>query len=236
MKIGLIAFILLLTTSTLSHALPDKQIQDLDARYQLNDPYTKLINDRGDGYENLYGARNFRVVLRGILYRGGANNKYNKYGRKDNQNPLPQIGIQNLCEEGFKSAYYLYETNYSSAPKQLECLDLKGQKNVFQYKQLTAFNEANTRPYLEIVYSAIKGQTPSPIYIHCWNGWHASGLLSTLALRQFCDYSPDKALQYWTQNTDGNSSGYTSVKNKIKNFKPYSDLAISNEEKKAICF
>lgn len=234
MKSILTMLFILITTQSI-YALPTQQIQDLDARYQLNDPYTKLVNDRGDGYENLYGTRNFRAVLRGILYRGGANNKYNKYGKKDNQNPLPQIGIQNLCEEGFKSAYYLYDTNYASVPHQANCTDLKGQKNNFTYSQLTAFNDKNTRPYLETIYNAIKGKVASPIYIHCWNGWHASGLMSTLALRQFCDYSPSQALNYWTQNTDGNSSGYTSIKNKIQNFKPYTDLTISAEEKKAIC-
>ena len=38
-------------------------------RYGLKNPYDKLVDNLGNGYENLYGIRNLRVVLHGIYYR-----------------------------------------------------------------------------------------------------------------------------------------------------------------------
>ena len=41
------------------------------ARYKLTDPYAKAVDNHGDGFEDLYGVRNFREVLKGVLFRGG---------------------------------------------------------------------------------------------------------------------------------------------------------------------
>jgi len=224
-----------LSLSTQTMALPVDQITDYDNRYQLTTPEQKLINNKGDGYENLYGTRNFRVVLKGLLYRGGANNVNNKYGKKSNQNPLPQVALKNLCEESFKSAIYLYETNFKLSEKTTHCVDIKNNQNTLNYQQITAFDEKNTNQFLEIIYDTIKEKIKSPIYIHCWNGWHASGLISTLALRQFCDYTADDALEYWIKNTDGNSDGFNSIKRKIQNFKPIEKFKITRSEKEKIC-
>jgi hypothetical protein len=38
----------------------------------------------------------------------------------------------------------------------------------------------------------------------CWNGWHASGYISALSLRQFCGVSKSNAVAYWIRNTDNN--------------------------------
>src|SRR5688572_20250145 len=56
-------------------------------RYGLPSATRKLVDNRGNGYENLYGTRNFRSVLANRLYRGGANNSYNRYGSRSNTNP-----------------------------------------------------------------------------------------------------------------------------------------------------
>lgn len=204
-------------------------------RYQLNSLSQKLVNNRGDGYENLYGVRNFRVVLRGILYRGGANNVYNKHNQRDNENPLQDEALKNLCKEGFKNAIYLYTTNFSGALKSVGCQDFENKENSLKYQQITGLNEKNTDQILEIFYKAIKGQIPTPIYSHCWNGWHASGLVATLALRQFCGMSAKKAIEYWIENTDGNSKGYESIKKRIRDFVPRSQFQISETEKQQIC-
>lgn len=72
--------------------------------------------------------------------------------------------------------------------------------------------------------------------MHCWNGWHASGLVSSLALRQFCDMSGKDAVAYWNQNTDGNNgSGYDSIRQRIIDFKPLSQYKITDKEKRLIC-
>lgn len=222
--------------SSTASALSQEQVQKYDQRYQLQNLNQKLVDNRGDGYENLYGVRNFRQVLRGILYRGGANNKYNKYGVRDNQNPLPDLGLKNLCSEGFAKAVYLYSNNFSKAPKQVICQSIEGNKNQLQYQQVTATGEKNTTVFLKMVYDAIKEKAPSPIYMHCWNGWHASGLVSALSLRQFCGMSAQDALAYWDANTDGNTQGYDGIKKRILNFKPLTQFQITEEERRQICF
>ena len=212
-----------------------ERAQKYHQRYQLNNVNDKLVNNTGDGYENLYGVRNFREVLKGILYRGGANNSYNKYGKRNNQNPLPTMGLKNLCNQGFGGAVYLYETNFSTAPAQLNCETIDGEQNELKYHQLTAANENNTPVYLEMIFKAIKGTGASPLYMHCWNGWHASGLVASLALRQFCGLSGQQALSYWMKNTDGNTDGYDSIKKRIVDFQPLSKFQVSEDERSQIC-
>src|SRR4051812_16425061 len=68
-------------------------------KYNLPNSSAKLVDNYGNGYEDLYGTRNVRAVLSGILYRGGANNYYHKVEPRDNHNPLPDDGLENLCKE-----------------------------------------------------------------------------------------------------------------------------------------
>lgn len=217
-------------------ALPVEQIQEFDLRYQLKNPNEKLVDNLGNNYEALYGVRNFRAVLRGLVYRGGANNSYNKYKKRSNTNPLPDMGLENLCKEGFTNAVYLYSTNFSSAPNKVKCKTDQGKDAEINYSQVTAFDEDNTESFLKMAYDRINDQKSGPIYIHCWNGWHASGLISALMLRQFCDLSATEALEYWIENTDQNDSGYESVKTRIKTFKPLEKYKVSKEIQKQICF
>ena len=218
-----------------SHSLPVDTIQKFDLRYQLKNTDEKLVDNLGDNYESLYGVRNFRTVLRGLVYRGGANNAYNKYGKRDNMNPLPDLGIRNLCSEGFSKSVYLYTTNYESAPKFHNCQNYESVQTRFDYVQMTGRDEKNTEPFLKMVYDLIQSESGGPIYLHCWNGWHASGLVSALILRQFCDYSSADALSYWIRNTDGNSSGYEEIKARIKGFQPLQKFKISKEIQAQIC-
>jgi hypothetical protein len=44
---------------------------------------------------------------------------------------------------------------------------------------------SKARVLLETIFAAIKDSEMGPIYMHCWNGWHASGYISALSLRQF---------------------------------------------------
>ena len=225
---------MLATTTAFSFTLQE-QVREYETRYQLNTRTQKLVDNKGDGYESLYGVRNFRTVLRGIMYRGGANNAYNKFKKRDNMNPLPDMGVTNLCKQGFKSSVYLYTTNFLGAQKTASCSDVHGDKNKIDYKQITGLDEKNETVFLEMIYKAIKGEIPSPIYFHCWNGWHSSGLVSTLALRQFCGLDASQAVQYWIENTDGNSSGYDSIKKRIKDFKPRPQFQITETERREIC-
>ena len=205
--------LLLLVSLSCSEIIPDQ--------FGLTDVYTKLVNNDGKGYESLGGTRNFRVVLRNAMYRGG---KVNPDG---NQNPLTLEGLTNLCNAGFSTAIYLYSINFSSAPKIVHCKD-----RTLVYKQIT-FNK--TKELLSLIYSDIKNNTLS--YFNCHNGWHASGRISALALKQFCGWSGKDAVKYWIKNTDGTDNGdYESHKTFIRDFVPYSDLMITEKEKQKMCF
>lgn len=205
-------------------------------RYLLTDVYTKLVNNTGDGFEPLYGVRNFRAVLPGLVYRGGANNFYNKNLKRPNQNPLPDAGLANLCQEGFGKAVYLYSTNYNTAPPQLNCSSIRGGTSQIEYLQHSALRPAQAQQILNLVSEVIQGRTSGPIYLHCWNGWHASGLISALILRQFCSFTPTQALSYWERNTDGNNgSTYNSIREQIRNFTSDPDLEVSPSVQAQIC-
>lgn len=208
-------------------------------RYPLKNPYDKLVNNRGDGREDLYGTRNFRSVLNGVVYRGGANNAYNKYGKRSNQNPLPNLGLKNLCEEGFGTAVYLYTTNYDRAPKATSCKSLAGENHRLNYLQASPhMSEKGIQAVLNLVHKRLTSDTEtSPIYLHCWNGWHASGLISAILLRQFCGYSADQAVTYWNRNTDGNNVGkpYDRLRAKIRAFEPNPRMTIDPVLKSKIC-
>lgn len=204
-------------------------------RYSLKDPNTKLVSDSGKGYEKLYGVRNLRVVLHGVYYRGGANNLYNREGKRDNMNPLPTTGLKNLCAEGFSGAIYLYPTNYSTAPKLVNCKNIENEDHRLDYYQKSAFSVKNHEPILQLIFDRIKGKSKGPLYGHCWNGWHASGLIASMALRQWCGYTEQQAYDYWIKNTDGNSSGYDSAKALVRAFKPIAKFNISKTESEAIC-
>lgn len=214
------------------------QAQPLDrsyyhARYALPDVFAKRVDNRGEGFEPLYGVRNFREVLRGVLYRGGANNMFHRDHRRDNMNPLPEDGLLNLCQEGFGYSVYLYTTNYETASPRVDC---QGPTGAHRLKYVQLSPNSQPREILELVQAAIQDPARGPIYTHCWNGWHASGLISALALRQFCDWSPARALAYWEANVDGvNGPEYDPVRRRVQSFTPYADLQISAAEQMEIC-
>ncbi len=200
-----------------------------------NQLMSKITDNKGDGFEDLYGTRNFRAVLHGVYYRGGANNYYHRSNPRNNMNPLPQDGLENLCSEGFKKAYYFYETNY--IPKEVSCESRLGGSNTLTYTQLTALDDrTGFKPILSEIFNCIKNGKSCPIYGHCWNGWHASGLVAAVVLRQYCNFSAEQAIKYWIDGTDAvENSNYPAIKNTISKFVPFREFAISNQTQKEIC-
>ena len=207
-------------------------------RYQVMDLYSKIVNNVGNGFEDLYGTRNVRVVLDGLYYRGGGNNYYHRTNKRKNMNPLPNDGLINLCKDGFGDAIYLYSTRFDTAPKSVSCVTRQGKKNTLNY-QSWVYNEVEKNDLvIEMVYNRIKSNDSRPIYSHCWNGWHASGLLAALSLRQFCGMSSDDAVGYWIENADGtadNPNSYQHIKRKIKNYKIKTDMKITKSQKDLFC-
>jgi hypothetical protein len=210
------------------------KLPDFRKLFGVDDPFSKVVDNRGDGFDSLYGVRNFRVVLHGIFYRGGANNVFNKFGKKNNDNPLPVGGLKNLCENGFSSAVYFYSTNFQSSPSNISCQTADG-AHAFEYQQISVLSGESYLKILAMIYERIQAPERGPIYGHCWNGWHPSGLVSAIALRQFCGYSGEEAESYWVRNTDGASTGYSHIRQKIRDFSPLEKWKVSAETQARIC-
>lgn len=200
----------------------------------------KAVDNRGVGQtkDAPYGVRNFRVVLDGLVYRGGANNFFpNQPGdvKRNNHNPLKTEALRTLCENNFDQAIYLYGTNFKSAPKEVPCSN--GRK--LSYSSLPPLDQnKNVTKILELIHQRIASETSKGrIYLHCWNGWHASGFISAIVLRQFCGFGGDEAVAYWDRNTDGNNkaSRYMRIRAQIRDFKPNPALLLSGDQKTRLC-
>lgn len=209
------------------------------ARYPLTSASQKLVSNNGSGFADLYGTRNFRAVLNGVYYRGGANNAYLKPHTRPNSNPLPPIGLENLCKEGFGQAVYLYNTNFNSADHEVRCRMRDGNENLLTYLQISplAYRRADQQKLLTLIHEHIRDPRLGPIYDHCWNGWHASGFVAAITLRQFCGFSGEEAVAYWNINTDGNNkgSGYDKIRKNLRAFVAFPNLSLSEEEKAKLC-
>jgi hypothetical protein len=260
----------MLPTTPLS-AADDTLSQSIDLyqkRYEVtvggqpdkSNPYEKIVQERGEGPASLYGLRNLRAVLPGVVYRSGGNNAYRdlyKEKPRKNKNPLPPEGLTNLCREGFSTAIYLYSTNYSPADSSTMCkvrpdIPLAQPSNTLSYldKLPLTGGDPVIHDILKMVHAKLTGATdPQPMLVHCWNGFHASGITSALILRQFCGVNGDDAVAYWNCNTDGNcideealvkgkkiiKTGYQTIRGKIRAFIPDKDLKISDEIRDKVC-
>ena len=206
-------------------------------RYNETDLMHKVTDNKGDGFDSLYGTRNLRPILHGVAYRGGANNYYHKNKKRNNHNPLPDDGVRNLCQEGFSTSIYLYRRNFETAPVSDTCACVDGGWNNLKYYQFDYNDKQHIYEALKLVHTAATIDTVGPVYLHCWNGWHASGLLSALSLQQFCGFDKWEAINYWDLGTDGanNSPRYQTIREIIKNFEPFPDLVITDSIGNKIC-
>ncbi|MBI5325322.1 MAG: hypothetical protein HZB41_08655 [Ignavibacteriae bacterium] len=229
--------ILLLLFSSICFASEHFNTIDDKIEYYKNKYVAKCLNEKitdnfGNGFDALYGTRNMRTILYGIAYRGGANNFYNKTCKRDNHNPLPENGLMNLSKEGFSNAVYLYSKNFDNSKK----LFVETKTNdTLKYISISGSNRKSLRKIIELVDDVIKNPGKGPVYFHCWNGWHQSGLISSVILMQFCDYTNERALKYWIDNTDGVNKGYENVKFLVKSFKPFGDIKIDKKLQQKIC-
>lgn len=206
-------------------------------RYVEPDLMYKIVDNWGNGFDSLYGTRNMRPILHGVAYRGGANNYYHKTNKRKNSNPLPNDGVSNLCKEGFSHSIYLYRKNWETAPLLDTCKCVNDSRNVLEYDQFDYFDDQHVYDMLEIVYNSAIDSTIGPVYLHCWNGWHASGFISAVILKQFCGMSDLDAVAYWDLGTDGanTSPRYNKIRDRIKNFKPYSEFLLYDSLQNSIC-
>jgi len=220
----------------------DKTLEELDGiiagfekyrlKYKVECVQEKITNNQGEGYDDLYGTRNFRVVLHGVAYRGGGNNYYHKTNKRGNKNPLPLDGLENLLDNGFSTSVYLYSANFDTSPPFLT--DEESQ-DTLAYYQIGGGTESELDSILMFTYKSIMNKEVGPVYLHCWNGWHQSGYVSAVLLKQFCDYDDTKSLHYWEDCADNWTRGYDRIRNKILEFRPKAEYKISKEIQDAIC-
>ncbi|MBK6951512.1 MAG: OmpA family protein [Crocinitomicaceae bacterium] len=206
-------------------------------RYKEGDLMYKITDNKGNGFDSLYGTRNMRPVLHGVAYRGGANNYYHLTDKRDNQNPLPLDGMHNLCQEGFSGGIYLYRKGIDEYPMADTCSCIDQSWNTFNYHQLDYFDSTHVYEMMKMTYLSATNPEIGPIYLHCWNGWHASGYVSAVMLKQFCEFSNWDAVNYWDLGTDGanTSPRYQEQRERIKNFEPYPEFMISDSLQKCLC-
>jgi hypothetical protein len=208
-------------------------------RYPVKTALDKIVTNRGTGHEELYGTRNVRAVLNGVYYRGGANNAFHRKSKRNNSNPLPDDGLANLCQEGFGTALYMYPTRYETAPPSETCQTYEGDPHQLDYGQVSVLRgrRDDIRRILATVHEHIRKPELGPVYVHCWNGWHASGYAAAATLRQFCGFTAEQAVRYWDLNTDGVNNGrrYEKVRELIRKFTPFPELTITSDERAALC-
>lgn len=206
-------------------------------RYNETDLLHKITDNYGNKYEDLYGTRNMRPILHGIAYRGGGNNYYHKTDKRKNQNPLPKDGVINLCQEGFSKSVYLYQRNADSIIDNTGCNCINGKSNDLEYVQLDYFDPAHIYEMVKMVYESATQDSIGPVYLHCWNGWHASGYISAILLKQFCGYTNLQATSYWDIATDGanKSPRYRTIRKQINDFVPFPEFRLEDGMGEKIC-
>lgn len=159
------------------------------------------------------GLREMKPVLDGVLYRGGG---------PGGKVALAAPQLNALCEAGFTDAGYLYPDNFKGRAT-TACQG--GQITYDRYGFLGARGAA---AFLQKVHELIKNG--GKIFVHCWNGWHASGEVAAYALVQFCDYTPDQAADYWEANV-----GDGARISRIRKFVKLPGLEITGSDKARIC-
>lgn len=166
---------------------------------------------------SLQGIRDFREVMPGILYRGGANN-----GR----NSLNSNQLQALCQNGIGTSIYLYSTGFSG-PTNVSCA-----QGTTSYQHL-GYQGQDLRAIHRMIYNSIKSDQ-KPVFIHCWYGIHATGLVAATALMQFCNATPSQAVAYWKVGI-APSLQYPKVMQAVQSFQPDPSLELTRSEQSRYC-
>ena len=173
-----------------------------EERFGLHDVYTKA---------KVGTIKNFRMVIPDVLYRSG-----NSGGGKK---PMGDKDLLLLCEQGFSLVIYGYGTGFHGE-REIRC-----NNNSLKYISIPPFSNAAVEKIITEVHNRLIERFRGPILFHCWNGHHSSGLASATALKEYCGYTGEQALQYWIRNTDGDSN-YPSHKKFILNWKPIDYLKV----------
>ena len=174
-----------------------------------------LLTNSPATQQKVVGLKDFRVVIPGVLYRGG-----NSGGGAI---PLKDIGLKALADMDFSTAVYMYPYAWAQKPANTYGIN-------YSFISDTR-NRAAQREYLMKIKDVIENRK-GPLYVHCWNGWHASGEMASYALMQFCGFSNQEAQAYWNANVP---KGDANKIMRMSRFQIFNDLRISAEDQARIC-
>lgn len=170
--------------------------------------------------DDLPGTKKFTPVISGFLTFGGG-----KQTGRPNQNPLQDHALEALCENGYSEAIYLYSTN--AIEKTVSC---NGNELFYHF-----IDGREPIPIMGRIHQAITNNA-GPVYVHCWNGRHASNAIAAIALRQFCGWSIESAKNYWHNHSNGAGSEveYWSLR-RIERYQINSDYNLTSSVQDQVC-
>jgi len=166
-------------------------------------------------------TRALKTVIPGLIYRGGG---------AGGKVPLTQEALKGLCEAGFSLAVYGYTEGFRGT-QQIQCTNsISGQQNTLTYIAGEASKLAFERDVINRIQTVVANRNAGPVFVHCWNGDHASGELASFSLRQFCGWSGPAATAYWSRNQHG-----AAPISRIGKFNPNPALGIAREDRAVLC-
>ena len=170
-----------------------------------------------------------RPVLRGALYRSGTPS---------------EEALSYLCEAGWKRVYSLYgEYTTQTGPRNQNMLrhgrdrrvcQSDGAERSIEWRAAPSSRMRNLPMIFRDIIETVRNPDRGPVLVHCWNGLHYAGMVSALALRQFCGLSAEQAEAYWRANAN-RGANYPLIIDNLKRFKPLPELALTAEEQQAVC-
>ncbi|CAD0186494.1 hypothetical protein RUESEDTHA_03403 [Ruegeria sp. THAF57] len=182
---------------------------------------SQMLSKGGDG--GVDGVAFFRPVLSGVLYRSGF-----KGGDKE-RTGLSEGQRETLCGEGFSTGFY------ADFGKNTEYGRTSCGNGSFDYQ-----SARSSRPgaVMASIHEVIENPGKGPVLVHCMWGVHSSGVLSAMALVQFCGWTEERAKDYWNEARNGApcSGGCDQwIDSKFSKFSVDPNLTISTEQQAAIC-
>lgn len=162
--------------------------------------------------------RQVHPVLNGVLTTAGGSG---------GMNSLNEGQIQELCEQGYSTVYYLYNEKFTN----------QGLNNC-DVNKTDYLHARYEEDHIHTIFKRVKQVIETgdgPVLAHCWNGRHAAGAVAAKAFMQFCNWSAESAVEYWLKNAGSDGPSFKHVIRDIRAFTPYNDLRLTDEEQDRLC-
>lgn len=170
--------------------------------------------------------KDYKAALPGVLLRGGSRGA----------RALSEDQLQRLCQDGVGHAIYTYDTGFSPAPART-CKRRDGSQGRIEYSYFRFLDKKGIDASMRAIHNSIVNPASGSVFVHCWNGWHASGEIAAMALKQFCDYTDEQAIEYWKENIGDkpNLPKYGRVLARIRDFQPDPQLKMGLKAQRGFC-